>query len=54
MVWSMFTSRLLTIFQGRIAQNEGRLSVRARTNEFKAFTDEEVAEVEGKYREIFQ
>lgn len=37
-----------------LAQGKGQLSVRAIINEFKAFTDTEVLEVEEKYREIFQ
>jgi hypothetical protein len=36
-----------------LAQNDGRLSKRARTGEFAALTDEEVSIIEGLYRECF-
>ena len=44
------TTHLLFRF---LLQNEGRLSLRARTQEFKALTDDEVLRIEAIYREIF-
>lgn len=38
---------------GFLRQNDGRLSKRARTKEFKALTDDEVAMLEEEYQEIF-
>lgn len=38
---------------GFLHQNDGQLSKRARTKEFKALTDEEVAMLEERYQEIF-
>ncbi|MEX0769517.1 MAG: Fic family protein [Balneolaceae bacterium] len=38
---------------GFLRQNDGRLSKRARTKEFKAFTDDEVAMLEEEYRKNF-
>ena len=38
---------------GFLRQNDGTLSKRARTKEFKALTDEEVAMLEDKYQAIF-
>ena len=36
-----------------LAQGKGRLSVQAREKEFSELTEEEVAAIEGKYREVF-
>lgn len=36
-----------------LQQNGGTLSLRARTNEFKALTDDETARIEGAYKEAF-
>jgi Fic family protein len=36
-----------------LTQNDGKLSKRAKTKEFEALTDEEVNEIENRYREIF-
>ena len=36
-----------------LEQNDGKLSKRARTREFDALTDEEVREIENRYREVF-
>ncbi len=36
-----------------LEQNNGQLSKRARTKEFKALTEEEVRDIENKYQEIF-
>jgi len=44
------TADLLIRFLG---QNAGNLSKRARSKEFEALTDDEVATLESKYREIF-
>ena len=38
---------------GFLRQNNGQLSKRARTKEFKALTEKEVAMLEEKYQEIF-
>lgn len=38
---------------GFLCQNEGRLSKRARTKEFEAFTEEEVVMLEERFQEIF-
>lgn len=38
---------------GFLRQNDGRLSKRARTKEFKALTDDEVAMLEEKYQSVF-
>ena len=39
---------------GFLRQNDGQLSKRARTKEFKALTDEEVVMLEDKYQDIFR
>ncbi len=36
-----------------LEQNNGQLSKRARTKEFKALIDKEVRDIENKYQEIF-
>jgi Fic family protein len=43
--------RVIALLRDFLAQNDGKLSVRAREKEFSQFTEEEVRRVEGIYRE---
>ena len=43
----------IELLRGFLAQGSGHLSKRARENEFRALTDEEVTQVEILYKELF-
>jgi hypothetical protein len=45
--------RMVALLVRFLEHNDGKLSKRARTREFDALTDEEVREIENRYREVF-